>query len=83
MNEGVLVEGRSIAPSDALAREEAAFAGLRSRIADLDPRLLSHRLGNGDTLEGVIRYDGSAHYAEHTGHLRAWFGSDTEDQDTE
>ena len=48
------------------------MAGLRR----VRPRVL---LGNGDTVEAVIRYDGADHYAEHTAHLRAWFGADTGD----
>jgi hypothetical protein len=49
------------------------------RIAALDEALLGAALGNGDTVEAVIRYDGPDHYAEHTGHLRAWFGADPEE----
>ena len=79
MNARVLEEGRSVSPSDALAREDAAFDGLRDRVATLDPALLGHRLGNGDTVEQVIRYDGPDHYAEHTAHLRAWFGTDDDE----
>jgi hypothetical protein len=79
MNERLLAEARSISPADALAREEAAFASLRERVAGLDPALLPHRLGNGDTVEEVIRYDGPDHYAEHTAHLRAWFGAEDDE----
>lgn len=82
MNERILAEGRNVSPSDALRREDAAFSGLRGRVADLDPSLLTLRLGNGDTVEAVIRYDGPDHYAEHTEHLRAWFGTeDDPDED--
>ncbi len=81
MNARVLAEGRSVSPSDALAREDASFSGMRDRVAALDPALLAHRLGNGDTVEDVIRYDGPNHYAEHTAHLRAWFGTDEGDAD--
>lgn len=80
MNARILAEARAVSPSDALAREDAAFSGLRERIASLDPALLSHRLGNGDTVEAVIHYDGPDHYAEHTAHLRAWFGDDGADE---
>lgn len=75
MNERFLAEGRTVSPSDALAREEAAYGALRERVAALDPSVLRQRLGNGDTLEAVIRYDGPDHYAEHTEHVRAWFGT--------
>lgn len=74
MNERIQAEARTIAPSAALVREEAAFAAFRERVAALDPGLLGLELGNGDTVEAVIRYDGPNHYAEHTEHLRAWFG---------
>lgn len=76
MNERFLAEGRAVTPEDALAHEEAAFEALRSRVADLDEILLDLRLGNGDTVREVIAYDGPDHYAEHTEHLRAWFGAD-------
>ncbi|MDQ2673032.1 MAG: ClbS/DfsB family four-helix bundle protein [Chloroflexota bacterium] len=81
MNERILAEGRTTSPAAALAREEAAFAAFRNRLAALDPALLSHRLGNGDTVEQVVRYDGPNHYAEHTAHLRAWFEADEDDED--
>ena len=81
MNERFLVEGRSVSPSDALAREEAAFEGFRARVAGLDEALIGLELGNGDTVEAVIVYDGSAHYDEHTAHLRAWFGADADEDD--
>ena len=80
MNAQTLVEGRSISPAAALQREEAAFTALRQRVASLDPALFAHLLGNGDTVEEVIRYDGPDHYAEHTAHLRAWFGTDDEEE---
>lgn len=80
MNERILVEGRTLSPADALRREEAAFGAFRDAIATLDPAMLSHRLGNGDTVEEVIRYDGPDHYAEHTEHLTAWFTPDDADE---
>ena len=79
MNERFLIEGRSFSPADALAREEAAFEGFRARIAGLDEALLGLELGNGDTVEEVIVYDGPEHYDEHTAHLRAWFGTDDQE----
>ena len=82
MNERFLAEGRSVSPADALAREEAAFEGFRARVAGLDEALLNVELGNGDTVEEVIVYDGAEHYDEHTAHLRAWFGTDADDGDT-
>ena len=79
MNERILAEGRSTSPAAALAREDAAFAALRDRLAGLDRGLVGQRLGNGDTVADVIRYDGPEHYAEHTAHLRAWFEDDGEE----
>ena len=79
MNERFLADGRSTSAAAALAREEAAFAAFRERVEGMDPPLLALRLGNGDTVEEVIRYDGPDHYAEHTAHLRAWFGAEDED----
>jgi hypothetical protein len=76
MNERILADGRATRPAEALARGERAFAGLRARVDALDEPLLGMRLGNGDTVEEVIRYDGPDHYAEHTAHLSAWFGRD-------
>jgi hypothetical protein len=81
MNERLLADGRTTSPAAALAREERAYAQLRARVAGLDPALLTHRLGNGDTVEEVIRYDGPDHLAEHTAHLRAWFANDDEADD--
>jgi hypothetical protein len=74
MNEGFLAEGRAVSPAEALRREEEAFAAFRSGLAATDSTNLGLVLGNGDSLEAVIRYDGPHHYAEHTAHLRAWFG---------
>jgi hypothetical protein len=81
MNERILAAARETDPADALAREEAAFSALRDAVATLDPGLLGTTLGNGDTVEEVIRYDGPDHYAEHTAHLRAWFADDPDDDD--
>lgn len=81
MNERFLAEGRGVSPAQALRREEAAFAAFREALATLDPALLGLKLGNGDTIEEVVVYDGPEHYAEHTGHLRAWFGADDERDD--
>jgi len=79
MNVHFLEEARRTSPSAALEREDVAFSAFRERVAALDPSLLGLRLGNGDTVEDVIRYDGADHYAEHTAHLRAWFGGDEDD----
>lgn len=81
MNVRFLAEGRGVSPNEALRREERAFARFREQIAGLDPALVGQRLGNGDTVEEVIVYDGPEHYAEHSEHLRAWFGEDSTDDD--
>lgn len=81
-NERILAEARTTTPSAALEREERAYAEFRARLAALDPGLLGLRLGNGERVEEVIRYDGPDHYAEHTAHLRAWFdGSEGPEDD--
>jgi len=80
MNVRILADARSIAPAAALEREAASFAAFRTAIAELDSALLGMALGNSDTVEEVIRYDGPDHYAEHTGHLRDWFGGDDQDE---
>ena len=81
MNERILADGRSVDPARALAREEASFGRFRAAVAGLDPSLLALKLGNGDTVEKVIRYDGPDHYAEHTAHLRAWFAADDDEDE--
>lgn len=77
MNERFADEARAISPARALEREEAAFGRFREAVAALDPARRTERLGNGDTIEAVIRYDGPDHYTEHAGHVRAWFTADT------
>jgi hypothetical protein len=79
MNEGILAQARETSPGAALAREERAYAIFREAVAGLDDESLGTRLGNGETLEEVIRYDGPDHYAEHTALLRAWFGDEQDD----
>ena len=81
MNERFLADGRAVSPADALRREDAAFTAFRASLATLDPAMLGLQLGNGDTVEEVVVYDGPEHYAEHTDHLRAWFGSEGEGDD--
>ena len=78
-NDRIEAEALRTSPSEALAREDRAFAEFRAAIAGLDPALLGEELGNGDSVEAVIRYDGADHYAEHGDHIRAWFGSDDAD----
>ncbi len=81
MNAEVLADAGRVSPGAAAAREEAAYSGFRAALASLDPALLHVVLGNGDTVERVVRYDGPDHYAEHTAHLRAWFPEAPEPDD--
>jgi hypothetical protein len=78
MNARFLSAGRDVTPAAALRREAEAFAAFRGLLAGLEPSHLDLVLGNGDTVEAVVRYDGPDHYAEHTTHLRAWFGAEDE-----
>lgn len=80
MNDRILTDARATAPGAALERETAAFDRFRTAVAGLDPALLTLVLGNGDTVEAVIRYDGPDHYAEHTAHLRAWFADEDDEE---
>jgi hypothetical protein len=78
MNADALPTWQALSMMAARAEEERAFARLRTLAAGLDAELLDHRLGNGDTVEAVIRYDGPGHYNEHTADVRAWFGDASE-----
>ena len=80
MNARLLTESRTVTPDAALEREGRAFEALAAAVAALDGSMLDVRLGNGDTVAEVIRYDGPDHYREHTDHLRAWF-DDEDDED--
>ena len=81
MNARLFEESRSTTADAALEREERAFEAFEGALAGLDASTLDLRLGNGDTVAEVIRYDGPDHYAEHTAHLRAWFGADGDDEE--
>ncbi len=83
MNAEHQAEAQRTAPRRALEREDAAFTAMRDAVSALDPELLPMRLGNGDSVEEVIRYDGPDHYAEHTAHLRSWFAPDEDDEQDE
>jgi len=52
-------------------REAASVQALLERLATIDPALLAVPLSDGATLAQGIREDGSEHYREHTGDLRA------------
>ena len=81
MNARLLTESRRTPPQAAIEREALAYEAFAAAVAALDPALLDLALGNGDTVEEVIRYDGPDHYREHTEHLRAWFGGGDLDED--
>jgi hypothetical protein len=60
-------------------REEAAYQALVDGLERLDPAWLDERASYGDSVEQIIRDDGSDHYREHTLDLRAWFsGTDAD-----
>src|SRR5207248_11578456 len=80
INEEAFAGASALAPMEAYEREQVAFERFHDDLAELDPALLEVTLGNGDTVENVVRYDGPDHYAEHTEHVRAWFtGRDSEE----
>jgi hypothetical protein len=81
MNAELLAESRRTSPASAVDREARAYETFAGALGDLDPALLGLRLGNGDTVEEVIRYDGPDHYREHTEQLRAWFGEDHSEEE--
>jgi hypothetical protein len=69
MNAATAAAGRALALDAALARESAAYQRLHTALAGLIDAHLDLRLGNGDAVEDVVRYDGPDHYAEHAAHL--------------
>jgi hypothetical protein len=83
INEEVFAGASTLTPMEAYEREQVAFERFRDDLAALDPALLELALGNGDTVEKVVRYDGPDHYAEHTEHIRAWFTGHRESDDDE
>jgi hypothetical protein len=69
MNAATAEAGHALALDAALARETAAYQRLHTALAGLIDAHLDLRLGNGDAVEDVVRYDGPDHYAEHAAHL--------------
>ena len=61
MNAATAAAGRDSSLVDARAREEAAYQRFRRAVTALDEGLLALKLGNGDTVAAVIRYDGPDH----------------------
>lgn len=81
MNAETLAGASRLTPGQVTEHEQVAFARFRDALASLAPDVLDLVLGNGDTVERVIRYDGPEHYDEHTEHLRAWFTGQQETDD--
>ena len=70
MNASETAVGRRQETAAIMAREDAAYVRFRAAMSQLTDRLLDLELGNGDTVEAVVRYDGPDHYREHADHLR-------------
>jgi hypothetical protein len=70
MNAVTARQGHDLPLVEARQREGAAYERFRAALATLGDERLDEQLGNGDTVEQVVRYDGPDHYAEHAGHLR-------------
>lgn len=71
INAAVTANGHGLPLAAALDRESAAHERFAAGLASLGEELLDLQLGNGDSVEDVVRYDGPDHYAEHTAQLRA------------
>ncbi len=71
MNAAEAARGADMPLRAAREREATAFGRFGAALGRIDDGALATRLGNGDTLEAVIRYDGPDHYAEHAAHLQA------------
>lgn len=83
MNAETLAGASTLTPGEVTEHEQVAFERFRDDLTELDPSLLDLVLGNGDTVERVIRYDGPDHYDEHTEHVRAWFTGQAEPDEDE
>jgi hypothetical protein len=83
MNAETFAGASTLTPAEVTEHEEVAFERFRDDLAELDPGLLDLTLGNDDTVERVIRYDGPDHYDEHTEHIRAWFTGHAEPDEDE
>ena len=70
MNQVTTTKGHGVPFEDARRDEAIAYERFRSDLATLGDERLDVRLGNGDRVEDVVRYDGPDHYAEHAEHLR-------------
>jgi hypothetical protein len=70
LNAVTIAENRDTSIEAAREREASAYERFRRALAALGDERLDERLGNGDSVEEVVRYDGPDHYAEHAGHLR-------------
>ena len=81
MNAATLAHASSLTRAQVTEHEQLAFERFHRALGVLAPDVLGLVLGNGDTVERVIRYDGPDHYDEHTEHLRAWFTGQQETDD--
>jgi hypothetical protein len=81
MNAARFAVSQTMTPREAADDEARAFARFRDALAGIDDGLLGTRLGSGDTVEEMVRYDGPDHYAEHTAHIRAWFTAEPDPPD--
>jgi hypothetical protein len=72
---------QGMSPDEAADDEARAFTRFRDALAGIDGELLDVKLGSGDTVEEMIRYDGPEHYAGHTAHVRAWFTGEPDPPD--
>jgi hypothetical protein len=70
MNADAAAAGHETSLEDARRQEDGAYQRFRDAVAGLHDEALDIELGNGDTVEAVIRYDGADHYAEHAAQLR-------------
>jgi hypothetical protein len=81
MNAARFAVSRRMTPREAADDEARAFARFRDALAAVDDALLGTRLGSGDTVAEMVRYDGPDHYVEHTAHVRAWFTAEPDPPD--
>lgn len=70
MNTVTAREGHGLPLNEARQKEATAYERFRNALTTIGDERLDEALGNGDTVEAVVRYDGPDHYAEHAEHLR-------------
>lgn len=82
-NADVADEVASLTMSAVRDREAASYERLVERLAAVDPALLEVPAPWGGTVEDIVIENGPGHYAEHAGHVRAWFVGGEDDEDHE